>query len=76
MRRLGRFDRASGSDENIILVPPRRFTLEQAIELVKELNPERAYFTHLSHQLGLHSEIQKELPPNIKLSFDGLKIVC
>lgn len=50
------------------------FTLEQAIELVKELKPEKAYFTHISHQLGLHADVQKELPENIELAFDGLKI--
>lgn len=50
------------------------FTLEQAIELVKELQPEKAYFTHISHQLGLHADVQKELPENIELAFDGLKI--
>ncbi len=50
------------------------FTLEEAIELVKELKPEKAYFTHISHQLGLHADVQKELPANIELAFDGLKI--
>lgn len=50
------------------------YTLKQAIELVKEINPERAYFTHISHQLGLHEDVQKELPPNIELAYDGLKI--
>lgn len=50
------------------------YTLKQAIELVKEINPERAYFTHISHQLGLHADVQKELPPNIELAYDGLKI--
>ncbi len=50
------------------------FTFEQAIELVKELNPEKAYFTHISHQLGLHADVQKELPANIELAYDGLKI--
>ncbi len=50
------------------------FTFDEAIELVKELKPETAYFTHISHQLGLHDEVQKELPSTIKLAFDGLKI--
>lgn len=50
------------------------FTLKEAIELVKELKPERAYFTHISHQLGLHEEVEKELPDNIRLAFDGLKL--
>jgi phosphoribosyl 1,2-cyclic phosphate phosphodiesterase len=50
------------------------FTLSQAIELMQELNPEKAYLTHASHQLGLHAAIQNELPPNIELAYDGLKI--
>jgi phosphoribosyl 1,2-cyclic phosphate phosphodiesterase len=50
------------------------FNLEQAIEMVKELKPEKAYFTHISHQLGLHEEVQRELPANIELAYDGLKL--
>ncbi len=50
------------------------FTFEQAIELTKELKPERAYFTHISHQLGLHHEVEKELPSFISLAYDGLKL--
>jgi phosphoribosyl 1,2-cyclic phosphate phosphodiesterase len=50
------------------------FTLEQAIELVKELKPEKAYFTHMSHQLGLHDEVEAGLPANIHLAYDGLTL--
>jgi phosphoribosyl 1,2-cyclic phosphate phosphodiesterase len=50
------------------------FTLEQAIALVEDLQPERAYFTHISHQLGLHADVQKELPGNITIAYDGLKL--
>ena len=50
------------------------FTLQQAIDLVEELKPEKAYFTHISHQLGLHDEVQLELPKNIELAYDGLKL--
>lgn len=50
------------------------FTFQQAIDLMNELKPEKAYFTHISHQLGLHEEVSKELPPFIELAFDGLKI--
>jgi phosphoribosyl 1,2-cyclic phosphate phosphodiesterase len=50
------------------------FNLQEAVNLVKELKIPNAYFTHISHQLGLHEEINKELPPNIQLAFDGLKI--
>lgn len=50
------------------------FNLDGAIQLVQELKPERAYFTHISHQLGFHDEVEKELPENIHLAYDGLKI--
>ena len=50
------------------------FTLAEAIELVNELKPEIAYLTHLSHQMGLHQLIEKELPSNIRLAYDGLAL--
>jgi len=51
-------------------------TLEEALELVEELQPEQAYFTHISHRLGTHEEIQKELPQNVLLAYDGLKVTA
>lgn len=50
------------------------FTLNEAVNLVQELQIPKAYFTHISHQLGLHDEINAELPKNIKLAWDGLTI--
>lgn len=50
------------------------FTFQEAIDLMRELKPEKAYFTHISHQLGLHEEVSKELPDFIEIAFDGLKI--
>jgi len=50
------------------------FTFSQAIELLKELKPEKSYLTHISHQLGLHEEVEKELPDFISLAYDGLKL--
>ena len=50
------------------------FTLQEATDLVKELEIPTAYFTHISHQLGLHEEVENELPPNIHLAYDGLKL--
>jgi len=50
------------------------FNLEEAIDLAEELKIPTAYFTHISHQLGLHDETSKELPPNIHLAYDGLQI--
>lgn len=50
------------------------FTFQQSIDLMHELKPEKAYFTHISHQLGLHNEVSKELPEFIELAYDGLQI--
>ena len=48
--------------------------LEDAIELIQRINPKQAYLTHVSHKLGFHQEIQRSLPKNIFLSYDGLEI--
>lgn len=50
------------------------FTLEEALALIDELKPKKAYLTHISHRLGLHNEISKELPDHVELAYDGLKI--
>jgi phosphoribosyl 1,2-cyclic phosphate phosphodiesterase len=51
------------------------FTLDEAIAMVKELKPRKAYLTHISHQLGLHEEVSKELPDHIELAADGLQLI-
>ncbi|NVK49052.1 MAG: MBL fold metallo-hydrolase [Cyclobacteriaceae bacterium] len=48
------------------------FTFDEAIEQVSSLNVNEAYFTHISHKLGLHQEVEKELPEGIHLAYDGL----
>lgn len=50
------------------------FTLGEAIDMVQELNIPTAFFTHISHQLGLHAVIEAELPPGMHLAWDGLNI--
>jgi phosphoribosyl 1,2-cyclic phosphate phosphodiesterase len=50
------------------------FTLQEAIDIVEELKIPAAYFTHISHQLGLHSAIEAELPDHIHLGYDGLTL--
>ncbi len=50
------------------------FTLEEALELISELKPERAYLTHISHQMGRHDEVSTILPDNVFLSYDGMKV--
>ena len=51
------------------------YTLDEAIALVKELEVPEAYFTHISHQLGKHEDIEKELPPGMHLGYDGLELI-
>tara|TARA_B100001250_G_scaffold262781_1_gene226439 strand:+ start:6243 stop:7010 length:768 start_codon:yes stop_codon:yes gene_type:complete len=51
------------------------FNLEQALCLLNELNPKKALLTHISHYMGLHNIVNKELPSNIKLGYDGQTIV-
>ena len=48
------------------------FTLDEAVAMVKELGVPLAYFTHISHQLGLHDVIESELPEGIHLAYDRL----
>lgn len=50
------------------------FTLEQAIEIANELKVPQVYLTHISHQMGLHDEVNMELPAHIQLAYDGLKL--
>lgn len=50
------------------------FTLQEAVALVDEMKIPNVYFTHLSHQLGLHDEINKELGPGRQLAYDGLQL--
>jgi phosphoribosyl 1,2-cyclic phosphate phosphodiesterase len=48
------------------------FNLKEALDLVQELRPERAYFTHLSHLMGRHQDVSAELPEGVDLAYDGL----
>ncbi len=50
------------------------FTFQEAIDFVADIKPEIAYFTHISHQLGVHTEIESILPSHIRLAYDGLVI--
>ena len=46
--------------------------IEQALAFVEEIKPEKAYFSHCSHLLGFHEEINQELPEHVELAYDGL----
>lgn len=50
------------------------FNLEEALSFVAQVKPEKAYFTHISHLLGFHEEVEKNLPDNVYLAYDNLTI--
>lgn len=50
------------------------FNLEQAIDMVRELEIPQAYFIHMGHRMGLHRNIEEELPEGMELAYDGLQI--
>ena len=50
------------------------FSLEQALDVINEVKPEKAYITHLSHFMGLHEAIEDSLPENVFIAYDGLRI--
>lgn len=50
------------------------YTLEEAIDLANELQIPEVWLTHISHQMGLHAEVEAELPENIHLAYDSLKL--
>lgn len=50
------------------------FNLEQALEIIDQLKPKKAYLTHISHQFGLHAEEEALLPHNVFLAYDGLEL--
>ncbi len=61
---------------NALRIKPHlsHFNLEEALDLMQILKPEQGYFIHMSHLLGLHEDIDQELPWNVKLAYDGLTI--
>lgn len=48
------------------------FSLREAIDVIREVSPKKAWITHISHQMGLHKEVSGELPGGIVLAYDGL----
>ena len=50
------------------------FNLEEALEFIKIIKPKKAYLTHISHLLGFHDEVEKNLPPNVHLAYDNLEL--
>jgi phosphoribosyl 1,2-cyclic phosphate phosphodiesterase len=52
---------------------PTHSSVEQSLQIVEAVKPKRAYFTHICHDLP-HEETNRALPPNVQLSYDGMKL--
>ena len=52
---------------------PTHSTVENSLRIVERTKPQRAFFTHICHDLG-HEATNRALPPNVRLSYDGLKL--
>jgi phosphoribosyl 1,2-cyclic phosphate phosphodiesterase len=50
------------------------FTLQEALDVIDVLKPRQAYLTHISHLLGTHAEVSRQLPPHVALAWDGLQL--
>ncbi|WP_026450083.1 MBL fold metallo-hydrolase [Aequorivita capsosiphonis] len=50
------------------------FNISEALEFVEKVKPEKTYFTHISHMMGFHADVEKKLPKNVHLAFDTLTI--
>ena len=50
------------------------FNLDEALAIIDKIKPKKAYLTHISHLMGLHDEVNLELPDNVEIAYDGLEI--
>ena len=53
---------------------PTHFNLEEALAFIEKVQPEKSYFTHISHNFGFHEVIENELPENVFVAYDNLEI--
>ena len=51
------------------------FSLKEALDLIDDVKPQKAYITHISHQMGFHRQVQETLPSGVFLAYDGL-VIC
>ncbi|HQS50995.1 MAG: MBL fold metallo-hydrolase [Sphingobacteriales bacterium 17-39-43] len=51
------------------------FTLDEALQLAAEIGAKKTYITHISHNMGTHREVSKELPEGVFLAYDGLELL-
>ena len=51
------------------------YSLPEAVAILEDLAPRRAYLTHIGHQLGRHQEVEATLPDFVRLAYDGLTLI-
>ena len=61
---------------NALRIKPHHshFNLEEALEFIERVKPQKAYLTHISHYMGFHEEVEKQLPDNVHLAYDNLVV--
>jgi len=50
------------------------FSLDQALAIIDDLQPKKAWLTHISHMLGRHADVEQELPEHVRIAYDGLTL--
>ena len=62
---------------NALRIEPHHshMSLSESLEAISKINPRVAYLIHMSHQIGLHNSIERQLPSNVHLAYDGLHII-
>lgn len=73
------FEKLKGLDVLIITAlrkepHPAHESLDEALENIKRIQPKEAYLIHMSHRIGLHARVEKELPPHVHYAYDGLTV--
>ncbi len=51
-------------------------TLQEALAFIEKVKPREAYLVHMSHDMGLHRDIERQLPPHVRFAYDGLEVYC
>ncbi|MDH6307039.1 phosphoribosyl 1,2-cyclic phosphate phosphodiesterase [Parabacteroides sp. PF5-5] len=55
---------------------PSHESVGEALANIERIRPKNAWLIHMSHRIGLHADVERELPPNVHLSYDGLTLTC
>ena len=77
MSRISSKEKRKITELNILVVNALRNSphhshqsLTEAIELIEEVHPRRTFLIHMSHEIGLHAEVERRLPDNVRLAYD------